>query len=451
MDTSNYHKLLRRQIGKYLDPHTTYPPEILAFISAVDDSYRHYETDRTLIERAMRISSEELESLLADVRAKSELQKKILQQLKTLLEDPGNRSFNQTEEDLERLVSQLQKELDEKATAHKSLRENEQNLKALIENTDDIILSIDTEYRIITFNSHFANILREMDTIAQPPKKGVPIFDVISRELLDQLTVHFEDAFKTNSYRKDLKYRINGELRYFEMSFNSIIQENTIVGTTVFIRDVTERVEQKEIIETALKEKEVLLKEIHHRVKNNLQMIMSLLNLQSKRIPDATTRTVFKTSQHRINSIAVVHEMLYHSEDLGRINFKEYVNNLVSTLIQLFKGQDHQVRVQLDIERTCFAMDLAIPLGLIINEIITNSLKYGIQERGILSIWLEKRGELFELHLRDDGPGLNDHQSGGSKKLGLQMVDYLTQQIEGSYEIVPETKGAHVKLTFMNQ
>jgi two-component sensor histidine kinase len=96
-------------------------------------------------------------------------------------------------------------------------------------------------------------------------------------------------------------------------------------------------------------------------------------------------------------------------------------------------------------------MDLAIPLGLIINEIVTNSLKYGIQERGVLSILLVKKDELFELHLRDDGPGLNHEQVDGSKKLGLQMVDYLTQQIEGSYEIVPETKGAHVKLTFTNQ
>lgn len=452
MNNPDYHKLLQRQIRKYLEPDKQYPPEVLAFISAVDDSYKHYETDRELIERAMTISSEELESLLADVREKSDLQKKILNQLKTLLDNPDNRSFHQNDDDLELLVRQLQKELDEKNIAHRALRENEQNLKALIENTDGIILSIDTEYKIITFNSHFAEVLRILYPESKlRPEKGVSVSSLISEELLQQLRTHFEDAFKTNSYQKEVKYPIGGALRHLEISFNSIIQESTIIGTTVFIRDVTERAEQKEIIEKALQEKEVLLKEIHHRVKNNLQVIMSLLNLQSKRIPDLTTRTIFKTSQHRINSIAVVHEMLYHSKDLSKINFEEYIENLVVTLIKSFKGEDHQITLQLDIEKTHLVMDLAIPLGLIINEIVTNSLKYGIDREGLLSITLRKENEVFELHLCDDGPGLNDQLPGNSKKLGLQMVDYLTQQIEGTYDVISESKGAHIKLTFTNQ
>ena len=121
MDHQNYPKLLRRQIAKYLDPNKQYPPEVEAFISAIDDSYKHYETDRELIERAMMISSEELESLLEDVRAKSELQKKILQQLKALLDDPNDNTFSRSDDDLELLVRQLQQEIDEKISAHKAL------------------------------------------------------------------------------------------------------------------------------------------------------------------------------------------------------------------------------------------------------------------------------------------------------------------------------------------
>lgn len=323
MESQRYHKLLRRQIGKYLDPTKQYPPEVEAFISAVDDSYRHYENDRELIERAMVLSSEELESLLADVRAKSELQKKILEQLKTLLDDPGDNSLDKSDDDLELLVKQLQK-------------------------------------------------------------------------------------------------------------------------------NVAERLEQKQIIEKALEEKEVLLKEIHHRVKNNLQVITSLLNLQSKRIPDSATRELFKNSQHRINSIAIIHEMLYSSVDIGRINFKVYVENLVHTLIQSFRGANNQIGVQLEIEDTQLEMDLAIPLGLIINEVVTNSLKYGLKEDGVLSIQLVRNQHDFELHLCDDGPGMSIEDSADTKKLGLKMVEYLIQQIEGSYEIVPGSIGAHIKLTFSN-
>lgn len=449
MSSPDYHKLLRRQIGKYLDPAKVYPPEIDAFISAIDDSYKHYETDRELIERAMMISSEELESLLSDVRAKSELQKKILQQLKTLLDDPSGSTFNQTDDDLELLVQQLQKELDEKIIAHKALHESEHNLKALIENTDDIILSIDTHYQIITFNSHFS----KLDLFNQRtfPRKGVSIFDVISEGIAKEWKSYFDSSFKTEKYKKEVKYRLNDDDYYFELSFNSIIQDNVTIGTTLFIRDITDRVGQTVVIEKALEEKKVLLKEIHHRVKNNLQVITSLLNLQAKRIPDLTTRDLFKTSQHRINSIAIIHEMLYSSEDIRRINFKEYIQNLVHTLIQSFKGIDNKIVFELDIEDTHLVMDLAIPLGLIVNEIVTNSLKYGIKEEGVLSIQLTNRSGLFKMHLRDDGPGMNLKNTTDTKKLGLKMVDYLIQQIEGTYEIIPESTGSHIKLTFSNE
>jgi two-component sensor histidine kinase len=323
MDRQNYHKLLQRQIGKYLDSSKQYPPEVEAFISAVDASYKHYERDRELIERAMMLNSEELETLLADVRAKSELQKKILEQLKTLLDDPSDSTFHQNDNDLELLVKQLQK-------------------------------------------------------------------------------------------------------------------------------NVSERAEQKKIIEKALEEKEVLLKEIHHRVKNNLQVITSLLNLQAKRIPDPSTRDLFKNSQHRINSIAIIHEMLYGSEDIGRINFKEYIANMVQTLILSFRGARNEVVVELDIDDTHLEMDLAIPLGLIVNELVTNSLKYGLSDQGVLSIKLINDEPTFELHIRDDGPGMDIKSSGDAKTLGLKMVDYLIQQIEGKCEILPGSIGAHIKLTFSN-
>ena len=127
-------------------------------------------------------------------------------------------------------------------------------------------------------------------------------------------------------------------------------------------------------------EKEILLKEVHHRVKNNMQIITSLLSLQSFNITDKNTKKLFRNSQHRINSMALIHEMLYQSENLSKINYSQYLKQLIDNLISSFKGNKHSISIDLDVPDMYLNIDTAIPLGILINEILTNSLKYAFME-----------------------------------------------------------------------
>ena len=145
----------------------------------------------------------------------------------------------------------------------------------------------------------------------------------------------------------------------------------------VVVQDVTERKDAEERINASLEEKEVLLKEIHHRVKNNLQIISSLLHLQSEKVEDTTFLKAFDDSQHRIRSMALIHEELYESADLARIDFVGYVRRLTNHLFESFGIDQQRISLAIEIDGVLLTIDKAIPLGLIINELVSNSLKYG--------------------------------------------------------------------------
>jgi len=200
------------------------------------------------------------------------------------------------------------------------------------------------------------------------------------------------------------------------------------------------------------KEKDFLLKEIHHRVKNNLQVITSLLSLQSYNIEDPITKELFSQSQHRINSMAMIHEMLYQSSDFSKIDYKNYLNQLLDKLVSSFKGNNHQVQISIDVPEVFLNLDTAIPLGLLINEIITNALKHGLSdnEAGILSVKMQRlEASNFLLEIGDNGIGYPDNfKSKKHNSLGLRLIQQLTIQLNGTIEKVPNKAGTHYKLQF---
>jgi len=195
--------------------------------------------------------------------------------------------------------------------------------------------------------------------------------------------------------------------------------------------------------ETLLKEKEVLLKEIHHRVKNNLQVISSLLYLNSKKIKDKNALAMFKDSQNRIKSIALVHERLYQSKDLGKIDFKEYVVKLTNDLFRSYGVNQFIIRLDININNVFINIDIAVHCGLIINELISNSLKYAFpdyeeeKKKGLIKIDFNRnKQEELVLVVCDNGVGMPEGYT--EKKdcsLGLQLVDTLVAQLEGTLEI----------------
>jgi two-component sensor histidine kinase len=190
-------------------------------------------------------------------------------------------------------------------------------------------------------------------------------------------------------------------------------------------------------INTRLEERNTLLKEIHHRVKNNLQVVTSLLNLQSRYINDPDVKSMLRYSQYRIQSMALLHETLYKSEDLSKINYSNYLNQLVGGLIVSMKGSNNQIELKLDIDDVFFNIDTSIPLGLVINEIVTNSLKYAFEDdKGIISIELKKlKNDNYLLKIGDNGKGIPKSISfRTTSTLGLKLVHKLVLQLQGNIE-----------------
>jgi len=208
----------------------------------------------------------------------------------------------------------------------------------------------------------------------------------------------------------------------------------------------------KKEIESRIHEKETLLKEIHHRVKNNLQTVSSLLSLQSRNIEDAEMKSMIKSSQNRVISMAMVHEMLYMRNDLSKIEYKSYVKELSEYLIRSLKGSENNVKLNLNIENVKLGIDTAIPLGLLINETITNSLKYGIKdnEEGIISIELKRENfKDYVLRIGDNGCGIPDKVTfKNTKSLGLKLIQNLARQLQGTIKRDFSKKGTNYVLRF---
>jgi PAS domain S-box-containing protein len=233
----------------------------------------------------------------------------------------------------------------------------------------------------------------------------------------------------------------------------SIVQDEdgTERGVVYVGRDLTERVQAEERIRASLEEKEVLLKEIHHRVKNNLQVISSLLYLQSKDVAEAQTLQMFEESRGRVRAMALVHERLYRSEDLARVDFEEYIRHLAAYLFESYRVDEGVIRLRVDVQAVYLDLDTAIPCGLILNELISNSLKHAFPkgQEGEIYIGFSSDGNgRYTLVAIDCGVGFPRHLDfRHTKSLGLQLVNTLVHQLGGTIEL-DNSGGTAFKIAF---
>lgn len=209
----------------------------------------------------------------------------------------------------------------------------------------------------------------------------------------------------------------------------------------------------KKEIASRIEEKETLLKEVHHRVKNNLQTISSLLNMQSRNIKDDKIKALFKGSQNRVVSMAIVHEMLYNRDDsLSKIAVKPYVQELCDYLLRSQKASSKKIEVQIDIPEISLSIDTVIPLGILINEAVTNALKYAFAEGedGIISIGLDHAFDsTYRLKIADNGVGFPKEMTyTKTKSLGLRLMHNLTRQLKGTLHRDSNTKGTTYNIVF---
>jgi PAS domain S-box-containing protein len=222
---------------------------------------------------------------------------------------------------------------------------------------------------------------------------------------------------------------------------------------TVILRDITLSRAAEDRIKASLREKEVLLKEVHHRVKNNLQVISSLLKLQARGIHDEATRQKFKESEMRVLSMALIHEQLYQSKSLSEIDFPEYIRQLAGNLFRSYGVSSSRVELKTEIENVALGVDIAVPCGLIINELVSNCLKYAFPEgrEGEIRIQLRNTGATLLLSVWDNGVGIPERVGfQDTKTLGLRLVGTLVRQLEGDVE-VDRSNGAEVRVTFALQ
>jgi len=204
-------------------------------------------------------------------------------------------------------------------------------------------------------------------------------------------------------------------------------------------------------ISESLREKETLLKEIHHRVKNNLQVISSLLYLQAKKIDDRESRDIFMDSQSRVKSMALIHEKLYQSDNLSQIDIGEYIGNLINYYTQSYRDKTRLISITSDVEPIRLGVDIAVPCGLIVNELVSNCLKHAFKDINKGQIIISAKRNIdndIELSVSDNGLGMPDHINyENSTSLGLQLVDNLVRQLNGNLSVTHDM-GTRINITF---
>ncbi|MBN2411762.1 PAS domain S-box protein [candidate division KSB1 bacterium] len=342
-------------------------------------------------------------------------------------------------------------DITERKLAEDALKKSEEKYRDLFEKSIDAIC-------IVNKNGNFIDINKATETLtgysrAELMKKQV--MELVHPDDREKSSEFFEKLYNEGSYQ-DYESRIitrNGDLKYIHVNANLIYDKNDqIVGSRDIIRDITSRKQAENKVLKSLREKELLLKEIHHRVKNNLQIIISLLNLQASRIQDEQTLKAYQESKNRIYAMALVHEKLYQTADFSEIHFKGYIESMIRELYIVYKTSS-LVSIDLQIDDISISIDKAIPCGLIINEILTNSLKHAFpngRKGNIVISFTRLRNQWYELNIKDNGIGIPKNINiRETNSLGLQLIRILTQQIDGSVTIERD-KGTAFNITFKN-
>jgi len=224
-----------------------------------------------------------------------------------------------------------------------------------------------------------------------------------------------------------------------------------IIAVEGIARDITERQKTQDTLEKSLKEKEILLTEIHHRVKNNMQIISSLLSLQSQGIRDASIQELFMDTQNRIQSIALIHNLMYKSKDLANVDFEEYIQNLAAVLLRTLSSRQDKISLSVEAEDVSLDLNRAIPCGLIINEVVSNSIKHAFPGGGPGEIQITfsgKSSDRYTLKIKDNGIGMDsDIDPSNIDTIGLTIVRDLTDQLKGTF-LMRSNQGTEIEISF---
>ncbi len=337
----------------------------------------------------------------------------------------------------------------ERTRAKEALQESEEKYRMIVENAHDGI-EITQNDKIIFFNNQFA----EMLGYSKEELKNVEFSSIFTKQAIDELHERYQKRGKDNkklppyyetTFQKKDGTSINVGIKY------EIINYKGKPATFAIIRDITEQKKAQRQIQRDLEIKETLLKEIHHRVKNNLQVVVSLLNLQSRKLHSKESIRALQVAVRRIYSMALIHEKLYQSKDYSRINFSEYIKNLCSELMYAFSDKRAKIDINLNIEDIVLGIDSAIPCGLLLNEILTNAIKHAFPENngGRIDVTFKQNDDQsYQLTVKDNGVGISeDVNLEKTDSLGMHLIGSLASQINGNVNI-EQNNGTIITINF---
>lgn len=347
--------------------------------------------------------------------------------------------------------------------AVRALRESELRFRLFVESVHDYALfQLDTSGVIVTWNAGAERLLgwKEHEAVGKPAAIVFSPEDVAKGEADKEL-----QTARTKGRAEDERWHVRKDgSRFFASGVVTQVcdEHEQLLGFAKVMRDVTMRKEQEEQLRRSLSAKDTLVREIHHRVKNNLQVIVSLLTMQSRHAQDAHVLAAFQEAESRLRAIAHIHERLYASDDLTEVEFAAYITSLADELVRLHSATPDEIRLDLDVTDMVLHIERAIPLGLIANELILNSLKHGLKGGpGELRVKLAYvpapatpnapeglDGGWGKLEVVDSGPGLPDGLDvTRTESMGLRLVNMLVRQLRGRLE-TGHGSGAKLSVSF---
>ncbi len=339
---------------------------------------------------------------------------------------------------------ELAKEIKERIKTERLLEEQYLRTRAIIDSSNyTLLLTLNLNGQVTSYNKHCKTYFSDTFSI-EIDFEGVLLEylkPIVSNERRKALRKMINLVKKGKSFQFEVCLEENEESFWLEVFMSPIFDTKGVVSEVSLVaHDSSEKKKASINIIESLKEKEVLLKEIHHRVKNNLQVISSILNLQSSFVTDEHTLEILQESRNRIRSMAIIHENLYRTEDFSSINFSSYLENLTTNLIASYRINE-EVVLKTNLSNVDLVLDQAIPCGLLVNELITNALKYAWKngEKGVISINLFEIDGKVTLEVADDGVGLPlDYHQIKTETLGLQLVETLVEQLDGEITVENE-------------
>ncbi len=347
----------------------------------------------------------------------------------------------------EDVVITIARDISERFKAEEDLRRNEEMFRQLFQNAPVPIAFLDKRQEIKRVNKSFENTFGyeteeikglDIDRILVPEEEKKAAWKVSNRIFEGKPAFHTGRRICRDGSLVDV-------LIY---GVPVIVDGKTVAIFGIYV-DITERKQAEEKVKKSLKEKEVLLAEIHHRVKNNLAVITGLLELQAYNAQSENAADVLKASQMRVNSIALIHEKLYQNENLSEISFDTYLKELTDVIISSMQSESSDISINIDAEPIQLTIGQAIPCGLILNELITNAYKHAFssQQKGEIDISFSRNGNIITLTVEDNGKGMHEEVSlENPRSLGLQIIRTLAKQLEGKAGFAAG-KGSGTKFT----